>query len=220
MWIAAAVLLAPLPAAATPIAEGLHRLSSHPDGGARPPAYGVRLDGLDGDEDSVFTFDFDANGAAMFLDYDATAGTLRIFGTAFGGRDTGSDYVDPAFWRIDFLYTSVLDLGDVLEVAAPGGSNTGTIARLDGGGDPVETFDLVDFAGPHDHTFQIRLGHRGFAGASGLGWMNHSGFGLDTHAYASDWLFTVGPAVPEPGAALLILAGSLWGVAGRRRARA
>ena len=52
---------------------GLYRLGNHPDKAEDPPEYGMRLDELfdfNPGEHDVVTFDFEADGAEMFLDFD------------------------------------------------------------------------------------------------------------------------------------------------------
>ena len=56
----------------------------------------------------MFTFDFEAPGAFMLLDYDGTS--IRIHGVAFGGLDVGTEY-DPvirSFVELDFTYDVVI----------------------------------------------------------------------------------------------------------------
>lgn len=223
--------------------SGLYRLHNHPDGGARPPLYGLRLDGLLGTTADEFTFDFDHVGAAMFmdLDMDGPAPSIHIYGTAFGGRDSGAAY-DPAysgFFAIDFTYVtdpsgpvpsevSRLDpADDDIAVFGTGGAashSTGTIEELFGA---ANVFDLVDYSGGHtiggdDYTFRLGdedsdAGHRGFAGINGWGWLNHGGLGTGHHESASDWLFTA-EIIPAPGAAILAMMG--FGMVGWVRRRA
>lgn len=117
---------------------GLYVLHNDPDNSQAPPPYGLRLDELINvtEEHDVFTFDFDAPGATMYLCYDGT--TVRIYGTAYGGRDRGLVY-DAAYsgwvW-IDFLYDTGVGLdplagADAIVVdAAAGGQNSGTVMFL------------------------------------------------------------------------------------------
>ncbi len=199
---------------------GTYQLHNHPDGGARPPLYGLRLDELynvTGGHD-IFTFDFDAPGANMLMDYDGTS--LHIHGTVFGGLNAGSGYAGThvGLWAVDFTYGLVGSApgDDDLIVTTPDFTNSGTITRLA----TQDTVWLWDYSGSHNYTFQLGdenndLGHRGFLGASGWGWVNHTT--QSTHVGASDWLFTAVP-VPEPSAAMLVLLGA--GALLRRRNRA
>ncbi len=200
--LAAAPGVGASPAGGAIIDPGLYRLHNHPDGAARPPAYGLRLDELINltDDHDVFTFDFDAEGASMLLSFDGSR--IRIFGTAFGGLDTGRRY-DPSlagYWAIDFTYGAVAPApgDDDLVATTPDFSNRGTITRLATG----ERIDLFDFSGEHPHTFRLGnddddLGHRAPDLISGWGWIDHHEPG--SHVYSSDWIFTVDPAgVPAP----------------------
>ena len=142
LWVPAVLfltLLLPVRSAADPLGTGLYELSNHPDGNAAAPYYGLRLDGLlDWDDSVIYTFDFDADGAAMYLDY--SGGSIHIYGTAWGGKDVGNVYEDAGFWDIDFTYgVGVVpvagDGGGVQDVHVPLGSyatagNAGTITRV------------------------------------------------------------------------------------------
>ncbi|MHC4415185.1 MAG: hypothetical protein ACYS0G_07875 [Planctomycetota bacterium] len=204
-------------ASAEIITPGDYRLHNHPDGGAAPPEYGLRLDeliGLTPDHD-VFTFDFDAPGALMVLRYDGTS--IRISGTAFGGLVDEDEY-DPdhsGFAQIDFTYTTaeLAEGDDDLVVVTPDFSNTGTITFL---GEKINLFDRAD-----DDGFTFRLGdeddnegHRGFEGISGWGWLDHHEAGQ--HVVSSDWIFTA-ELIPAPPVLAAACAGLL--VWGRRRSR-
>jgi len=200
---------------------GLYSLSNHPDGSVAPPLYGLRLDGLFGDASQEFTFDFDHAQSDMKLDFDGTS--IHIFGTAWGGEDTGSGHTGAELWNIDFTYsvdafTSFTDINSGAGVkvvntqdgAASG--NTGTISSA------TRTFNLVDKSSSDDFTFAFAPGHRGVTGLSGWGWLNHcpadggTGAGsCDDHYVSSDWLFTAEkiPTVPEPGSLILFLLGLL-----------
>jgi len=102
-------------------------------------------------------------------------------------------------WDLNFTYdAAALAVGDDdLQVDASGaGTNTGTLTKLFG---DLATHNLVDYAGSHNFSFQLGnedddLGHRGFAGISGWGWLNHAPTNdpgwLANHLAASDWLFT------------------------------
>ena len=74
-------------------APGIYALRNHPDNHLTPPEYGMRLDELFDVNPAtldVFSFDFEADGAAMFLEYDGSS--IHIFGTAFGGLDIGQGH--------------------------------------------------------------------------------------------------------------------------------
>lgn len=215
-------------ASAAVLADGIYQLGNHPDGQARPPVYGLRLDGLDGNNSSIFTFDFtdDAadsadDGAAMFMDVDTANSRIRIWGTAYGGLDVGSAYdgTVSGLWDIDFTYSANITVGGNIVVGPDSPSNDGTITSQFTAGTFTagNAIRLVDKADNTGISFEIDTNHRGFSGFSGWGWMNHEVGGLDTHIAASDWLFTVGPSVPVPGALLLGALGlSLIGAVKRR----
>ena len=207
-------------ASAGTITPGLYELHSHPDGGERPPLYGLRLDELIDASDShdVFTFDFDGEGAHMQMTYDGSS--LHIFGFAFGGLNEGNGYADEhvGLWEIDFTYNNVTSSpgDDDLIVAAGEPENSGYIRALFDNGEQIA---LVDTAGNHPFSFRLGdgnndNGHRGFEGISGWGWLNHGGL---PHVYSSDFLFTAQP-VPVPPAVALGLLG-LLGVAGAEKKR-
>jgi hypothetical protein len=195
-------------AGAAPIDPGvLYQLNNHPDGSEAEPFYGLRLDGLMGDVDEEWTFDFDHPDSQMTMLWDDMAATLDISGVTFGGEDEGAQY-DPAttaLWQIDFRYTNVLDAGAQLQVPELNGPfGLGTIKNLS----TQQVFQLIDTGS--GTTFFVGGDHRGFDGVSGWGWLNHSGApgGLGEHVYSSDWIFTVGTALPEPSAGML-MGGSL-----------
>lgn len=196
------------------IEEGEYKLDNHPFADETPPGYGLRLDELfdiNPGEHDVFTFSFaEADGADMRLTYDGSF--IHIFGTAFGGLDTGNGY-DPehsSFITVDFTFENVeiAEPDDDLIVRAVNGPNTGYISWLA----TNEVINLYDH--PDDEGVKFRfgdeddnMGHRGFEGISGWGWMNHHD--PDVHVEASDWIFTAtlipGPSALAGGAALLLV---------------
>lgn len=221
-----------------------YNLASHPDGNAEPPAYGLRLDELfdvTGGHD-VWSFDFDDAQSNMTLVYDdgGTPGdgalgddTVRIFGTVFGGLDTGTEYGDPTrrgLWDVDFSYTTNLQsagAGGVDVMVNPDSpSNNGSITPLFAVGGDAGTngvpIALVDEDGGKGFSFKFnntddhRLGGTGLSGPDtfvGWGWLNYGG---ESHVAASDWLFIA--TVPEPGTSTL-LGAALAAVLSRRRRR-
>jgi len=218
---AAAVGLSIVGAASASVVN--YDLHNHPDVGEGPPGYGLRLDELynaTGSHD-VFTFDFDDQASKVGMRVDEEAGTIRITGVVFGGRDIGSGYANDQYrglYTIDMLYQIGVEQvagDDDLQVDTADFANWGTI--LTPLGDAVP---LTDFRG--DNGFSLRigdenndLGHRGYAGISGWGWINH-GEDAGLHVASSDWLFTaVESSVPAPGAAALGLMG--FGLMARRR---
>lgn len=192
------------------ISQGLYSLHNHPDGNANPPPYGLKLaelyDITPNHDD--FTFDFDDPRSSMSM--IVTANTIRIFGVVWGGRDTGTSYaLEPTtgLYTVDFLYDVGVvpvagddDLG-VLQAASH--QNHGIITS------PLnDVIALVDEAGGHPYGFRLGdedndLGHRGFAGISGWGWLTH-GPNPNNHIADSDWLFTA-VLVPTPGAISLAM---------------
>lgn len=207
------------------LAPGTYPLANHPDGNAAQPYYGLRTDGLrTGNASHIYTFDFEAPGAAMFTDITDTGGgnySIRIYGTAFGGRDIGGTYdaVESGLVSIDFTYATATQVpgDDDLWVTGPDMTHTGTITFISGALSG-EAYNLVDKS---NGTYSFRMGdenndagHRGHDGVSGWGWMNHGPVGgaMGGHLDATDWLFTV---VPTPGSAALLGMAGL--VTSRRR---
>ncbi len=195
----------------------LYQLENHPDGSATPPSYGLRLDELydvtSGHD--IFTFDFEDAQSNMLMAFSSD--TIRIYGTVYGGRDTGSGYAndgDLGLYTVDFTYSIgvQLDANDDDTIVLADMQNTGSIITPRG--------DVIDLIDKSDGNYSFRLGdedndngHRGFDGISGWGWLNHGG---GPHVTASDWVFTVNPdPVPAPGAIALAALG--LGFAGKRR---
>ena len=113
----------------TPARAVTFELKNHPDGGARPPLYGMRLDGLiTGTSSEVWTFSFEpdtcaASGAGcsggqtaqalgdadsseigMTMTFNGTS--LTIEGVVFGGKNSGSGYDsgNASLWDVSFTY--------------------------------------------------------------------------------------------------------------------
>ncbi len=208
------------PARAAIIQPGTYRLHNHPDGEAATPFYGLRLDELFNvtSGHDIFTFSFDHADSAVFMDWDG-ASTLHIYGTAFGGHDIGAEYSpSPARTSLvtfDFTYTTIHPAAgdDDLIVTTPSLTNVGTLTWVDTG----EVINLWDKANVEGYTFRLGdenndLGHRGFTGLSGWGWLNHHN--PNVHVSASDWLFTA-ELIPGPPALVLLAMGVA--ISGRRR---
>lgn len=214
-------------AAAAPgdvIQLGQYRLHNHPDGNSTPPPYGARFDELFNATSGhdVFTLDFDDINSQVFMTVTAT--TIRIYGQSWGGRDTGSAYANDSYrgvYTFDFLYNIGVELvpgDDDLWVAAPSASNFGFITAPNALG----TVNLTDEASGN-YTFRLGdetsdVGHRGFDGISGWGWMSYlNPLGGTTHVNDTDWIFTAVYEIPSPGAATLAALGGLVFVGRRRR---
>ena len=207
------------------LVDGTYRLFNHPDGGNRPPNYGMRLDGLDGNNTHIYTFDFEDAQSDMRMSVDMANSRVRIFGRAWGGYDVGTSYQNPALgraglWQFDFTYranVSVRPDGEIIAYMSP--MNNGYVQPLFSSSVPRfagnPQIALVDYNSVPQPSFHLDFGHRGFAGVSGWGWVNHSG---GPHVYASDWLFTVGAEpIPSPTAASLGMLGLTLVGALRRR---
>ncbi len=198
-----------------------YRILDHPDGSLYPPAYALRLDGLDGNDAHDFTFSAETNGAFLSITYDpADSGSIAITGTVYGGHTEGDDYVSAQLWNVDFLYTGVFVDGDALEVTSDSGFGVGTMTPLGpdgssgavgavviGGFPPGQPINLVDKANMSGLSFRLDRGHRMNKGGehviTGHGWLTHD---QGKRTSYQDWLFTVDPKpiVPEPGTALLL----------------
>ncbi len=202
------------------IVNGTYQLRNHPDGAARPPLYGLRLDELYNATAShdIFTFNFDHAMSNMRMDVTNT--TIRIYGVTMGGRDTGGSYAADAYnglYTVDFTYSIGVgpkpsDDDRWVKYGAPDMQNSGTIMTPLG-----HTIALRDKS---NGSYQFRLGdedndagHRAFAGISGWGWLNHGPAG-SPHIDSSDWLFTAN-LIPTPGSLALLGLGGL--VAARRK---
>jgi hypothetical protein len=174
---------------------GTYRLANHPDASKAPPPYGLRFDNLVPGEPGHYTFDFQAPGAEMFLDYDGVS--IRIYGSAYGGKDIGNDY-DPVLQgmaEIDMTYVQAKNApGDDDLAVNEGDGNVGTITFMG------VTYDMVEQADGDGFTFRFGdedddQGHRGFPGISGWGWFAGEG--------TRDWVFTAQDLCVETGACCL-----------------
>lgn len=215
-------------AQASILAPGVYVLGNHPDGNEVPPPYGLRLDELVNvtANHDVFSFDFNHTGSLVQL--VVAPGSLRIIGDVYGGRDVGSAYANDqyqGFYHIDMIYNvgvTQVPGDDDIYVHTANHSNFGSITLPAGAlaGNGTNVVNLVDERGNPDNGTSLRignedndLGHRGFNGVSGWGWLSYvTATGGDVHVTSSDWLFTV---VPTPGSAVLLGMGVL--ATGRRR---
>lgn len=211
-------------ALATPLAGGIYRLYNHPDGNEAPPLYGARFDELFNATSGhdVFTLDFNHSGSYVTLTLGS--GVATISGTAWGGRDVGGAYATDSYLGFyTFTMTYSLGLGlvpgdDDYWVNTTNHVNTGSITAPN-----TSTVQLVDERGANPFSLRIGnedndLGHRGFNGISGWGWMSYRlATGAIVHEESTDFLFTVGERVPTPGATSLLAIGGV--LMGRRRRR-
>jgi len=204
-------------------------LHNHDDGNAAPPKYGLRLDGLfNGDTNDVYTFDFDHAMSDMRLVVDDAAAPTKITisGKAYGGLNSGSGYSADmskvGLWDIEFEYAdNVSAVSNGYEVTGDSSSNNGSIKLIG----TTSEFALADEQGRHSYSFRfLDAVHRGDGPWSGWGWLNHDwnqDGTIDSHVYASDWLFTGTPnPVPEPGTWALFGAAAIGFAVYRRRRNA
>ena len=236
----ALALLEPAPAHAAMLMPGFYALSNHPDGLIDPPPYGARLDelydatiGLPDD----FTFNFDYVSAsfssAMWLTVTETSPgryTLTISGESWGGRDLGGVYANDIYEGVyEFFFEYVVGAKDHFNgdddivvdpmdfTDAQGAANTGWVKTPLG--------DTILLADDKDGAFSFRfgdedddLGHRGFSGISGWGWLKHGSTPPLVNEPLSDWIFTAEKSlVPTPGSVVMLAIASLFAFPSRRR---
>jgi hypothetical protein len=217
--VGASMVVASVGSAAT------YRLFDHPDAAETPPPYGLRLDGLFtsvGGPAGITTFSF--TDVLMTVSDNGGNLNIRVFGTVYGGRDTGAGYgYGEGSYAIDFNFTSkVVVNGTGFVVGADMVNNTGTLVALAGNADLAAgtTFNLHDKADDLGRSLifaqdDFRLAGTGFEGLGywvGRGWVQLEG--SDSPAIR-DFLF-VGQLIPAPLAGSMGIAG-LLGLAARRR---
>jgi hypothetical protein len=215
--VAALVLGAAGTSQAAIIANGVYNLHNHPDGSAQPPRYGLRLDELynvNPTGHDIFTFDFD--DARSNVTMTVSPGMISITGSAWGGRDTGTGYAAAlqGLYSFNFVY-------NVGVANHPSDDDIWVVADLQNFGSiTTPTGDVIPLVDKSDGNYSFRLGdenndlgHRGFNGISGWGWLNHGPVG-SPHVSASDWLFTA-TLVPAPSTLALVGLGGV--LVGRRR---
>ena len=185
------------------VANGLYELKNHPNGNARDPLYGLRLDRLFHNHRPI-TFDFEHDDSDVWMQVDGSS--IIIFGQVFGGKDGGSEYVvgQSGIWDLYFRY-------DMTIAPVPGDDDLYTTVEQ-GEGTIVPHFSTSDFGAGHvfnltahkSGAFALRIGntdddsgHRTHTGISGWGWLKHDGRGSLQHHSASDWLFTTGDFQPD-----------------------
>lgn len=238
MGVVVAVSIAGVAHAGSVVAT--YRLSDHPDGGAAPPTYGLRLDNLFGDG-ATTTFTFGTSEGVFLTVMDAiqpsteSAGSymINISGVVFGGVDTGSGYDETragfGTYALDFTYSvNVAPSGTGWIVNPTSAANLGTLSAIDVVGDEADfSFDLFESTGMNHFKFlqdehRLDTDHHGHADHPeadhgyfvGRGWL---AFGPDQNSPdTQDFLF-IGTLVPLPGPGLLGAAGLLSLVVVRRR---
>jgi len=157
----------------------------HPDGGANPPGYGLRLDGLftfEADEGSfdesaasggVTTFSFSHAEAHVITevfdtDDDGNGDTVRVHGVVVGGEDNGSEYgFGKGKYEIDFVWNRFIEEIDGddggWKVSPSSIANKGFIKALEGveGVEAGTSWDLFEQEDKNKNTFKLlRDGHR------------------------------------------------------------
>ncbi len=212
---------------ADPVVLSQSKLGDHPDGAARPPAYGLRLDnvfaGMGAGSSGTTTFSFQENGAGVILkildtNSDGIADAINISGKIYGGVDTGGTYgFGAGLYDLDFTFSSGVNTEADGWTAGSFLTNQGSVTALatNGGvaeGTSFNFFQRTD-AMAKDFAF-LRDAHRfpGFGGLVGRGWVTFNSDGSGS-AGTQDFLFV---AIPLPGSAGLAMAG-LGLVAIRRR---
>lgn len=212
------------------VSYGSYTLDNHPDGNQAPPNYGLRLDGLLGGS-SVLTFDVTNRGMGNGLALSYTSSGIHISGSIWGGVDTGSSWSNPQLWTFNFNYSMISTAtGD--DDAWAHNTDTSTSSTIFGLGTITQVstgtvWDLRDQS-MGDYSFRFGdedndLGHRGFPGISGWGWLDFRLHGSNDpwqHVGSDDFLFTA--QIPEGtwyGAEPIIAALGLLGFAAFFRRR-
>ena len=219
--VSATLLSVTAPSARAAVLDpGQYILLNHP---SEPSAWGLRLDELHNvntSQQDIFLFDFEHSSSLVVM--DLTGSTIRISGQVYGGYwRLGIGYVEGVHrgvYTLDMFYDDGLReaIGDDdLVIDTLDNSNTGSIITPAG-----QTIPLYDERGNEDYSLRVGdedndLGHRGFDGVSGWGWLNHGG-NPALHRQVGDFLFAVGPLIPAPGAGVMV-AIALGVLAMRRR---
>jgi uncharacterized repeat protein (TIGR01451 family) len=183
--------------------DGFYRLINHPVHGQAPPPYGLRLDQLYAGTGPI-TFNFDHPQSDMRMRIENGGSTVTIFGTTWGGIDTGAAYSQDGLWEVYMQYDGT--------VAPAGGDNDlqVTVETDNGTITPLYTTaffnagDAYALTGKSDGNYTFRLGDedddlgfRSTPGISGWGWLSHDGPGDMGYYSASDWGFMATPAPDE-----------------------
>ncbi|MEQ8318019.1 MAG: hypothetical protein RIE77_00945 [Phycisphaerales bacterium] len=212
-------------AMADPVVLFQSALGDHPDGHARPPGYGLRLDNMfEGfGAGGTTTFSFEENGARVVMKIldttgDGNADAINISGKVYGGQDSGSGYAfGEGMFRLDFTLAMGVNTESNGWTAESFASNSGVMTAMAGNGDLLEgtTFNFYQQSDAMAKDFAILTDqHRfpGFAGHVGRGWVTFNSDGSNSRG-TQDFLFIT---IPLPGSAGLAMAG-LGLVAVRRR---
>lgn len=201
------------------------KLLNHPDAGARPPGYGLRLDGLfagqPGASGGVTTFSFEESDVFLTITEDVSGIEINIKGEVYGGEDSGTGYgYGEGFYDLDFTWrvgVATTSTGWKVNGNSPA-SNNGDLA---GGFPAIAPINLFD-NGANSFFFQQdddRLdGHPDFFGKGffvGRGWLTTNANGQPSGG-TRDFIF-IGYEVPAPGAGAL--AGLALGASALRRRR-
>lgn len=198
------------------------QLGNHPRGQVIPPYYGMRLDNLFG-ASQVVTFSFEDNGAGMQLDVDTDALTIHVFGTVYGGVDTGANWSNPELFDVDMMYTLIANNNGGWD--ADTSTDTGTITRQSDN----MSWGLTTLFNENNHTFEFYPDRfRLLAGdLPGVDWVGRGWLDTATNPMPGttrDFLFTA-TLIPLPagfwlGAAGMCGVGVLSRAARRRRTSA
>ncbi len=205
-----------------------YQVSDHPDGNQGPPPYGLRLDNIFANDGygGVTTFSFDSGSVLAEVDTDLN--TMRIFGSMFGGIDSGNNYSSEVEIQLDYTYTG-LNLTNY-----DGTSPQLSVNHANAGSGTVEVIQEVSNASGllgNQYGFSSKQNnsgvafrfkdtvHRGFDGINGWGWhmLDSGNSGTQDFLFTAELIRVDGFAVvPEPGSVLIW---SLVGVAMFNRTR-
>lgn len=175
--------------------------------------YALRLDGLGGNPDDVFTFSAERGGADLTITQRESLRDIRIQGTVYGGLG-GPGSSGSQLWEIDVLYETISVIDDILVA----GIGNGKITALGGDGLPTGNFAFFQGEAVGGRVLEIELLANGTIVGEGLLRHDQLGRRVDTQ----EWNFRVGnkvAVVPEPGTALLLGTG-LIALGARRRTHA
>ncbi len=168
---------------------GCWELGNKVTGQVAPPNYGLRLDGLFGAANDHWTFDFEAQGAAVTMCHDGN-GTVTVDGIAYGGLDVGGAW-DPqteGFLEIHFVWeNATCENGDLLVLESNGGLGYGTVEWLNTG-------EVIQLTGKANNSGQVFL-FDGHSGDPARGWVMYNGMNVGDFAMT---VAAIPGCVPEP----------------------